>query len=308
MRLSRSVVSIILVVLTGLLVPLTLTATWLRNQVLDTDVYVATVKPLARDKIILDDIENQAVDAITNLIDTYVSQLPPEFQEFAEPIANETEDVIRDAIRKFLKSPTFRVLWEEANRSAHEQLDQLLTKPGSELNIQGDYVVLDLTEILKRVRDELVAEGVPYADQVPIEDLEFNYRLLPAKQLRTIRGWVGLLDKTASFMRIAILLCFAGALATSTARRPTLSYLGASFVAGGIAVRVFLGGVERIYLDRVPGEVSEPVARQVYAILLRNIYTWSLYAVWFGTVIVIAALIPTVRRQYQRWTHRAQLQ
>src|SRR5262245_38149560 len=62
----RRIVGTILLVIGCVLVPLSLSAVWVRNTLLDTDNYVATVGPLASDPHIQQAVANRVTDALVN--------------------------------------------------------------------------------------------------------------------------------------------------------------------------------------------------------------------------------------------------
>ena len=99
----RTVVAALLLVLACLLAPLSLVAVWTRNQLTDTDRYVATVTPLARDPAIQDAIADQITAQVftyldvrgltTQALDALAERgLPPalagQLQALAAPIAD----------------------------------------------------------------------------------------------------------------------------------------------------------------------------------------------------------------------------
>jgi transposase InsO family protein len=108
----RTVVATLLIVVACVLAPLSVVAVWTRNQVTNTDRYVATVSPLASDPA----IQNAIADQITAQVFTYIDirglttqaaealaqrgNLPPrladQLQAFAVPIANGVQSFTRD--------------------------------------------------------------------------------------------------------------------------------------------------------------------------------------------------------------------
>src|SRR5512133_835915 len=64
----RAVVATLLIVVACVLAPLSVVAVWTRNQVTNTDRYIATVSPLASDPA----IQNAIADQITAKVFTYI--------------------------------------------------------------------------------------------------------------------------------------------------------------------------------------------------------------------------------------------
>jgi hypothetical protein len=108
----RTILATLLIVRACVLAPLSVVAIWTRNQVTNTDRYVATVSPLASDPA----IQNAIADQITAQVFTYLDvqgltaqaaealaqrgNLPPrladQLQAFAVPIANGVQSFTRD--------------------------------------------------------------------------------------------------------------------------------------------------------------------------------------------------------------------
>jgi hypothetical protein len=129
----RTIVATLLIVLACLLAPLSVVAVWARNQVTNTDRYVATVAPLAEDPA----IQNAIADQITAQVFTYIDVrgltnevvdalatrgLPPrladQLQALTVPIASGVEGFTRTQVGKVVQSQAFADAWVQANRVA----------------------------------------------------------------------------------------------------------------------------------------------------------------------------------------------
>ncbi len=70
-----------------------------------------------------------------------------------------------------MQSKAFRTLWERINRVAHQQIVAVLTckkLARGVLVITSGKVLLDLSQVVRRVWDKLVAAGVAIAAKVPV--------------------------------------------------------------------------------------------------------------------------------------------
>ena len=160
-RRARWTVAVALVVLASLLAPVTLVARYARDELLDTDKYVATVAPLAEDpalqaavtdivttrlmdRLDVEDLARQALDALTE------QGAPDAVTALAVPLADQVEGFVRTQVARFLATQAFADLWEQANRAAHTQLDAALTGSGDGVVSTDDGVVrevLDVTDV-----------------------------------------------------------------------------------------------------------------------------------------------------------------
>src|SRR5436190_8123760 len=140
-RLWRRFCVAVLLILGFVLTPVAVLVTYAKTQVLDTDRYVATVKPLASHPA----IQNYVADTITtNLlaqvdVKAYVNQalqaLPAEgqllqrlpgqgaaSQALAGPISSAVQNFVHQAALRVVQSSQFQRIWEAANRTAHAQM------------------------------------------------------------------------------------------------------------------------------------------------------------------------------------------
>ncbi|MGN0117505.1 MAG: hypothetical protein ACI39M_08465, partial [Streptomyces albidoflavus] len=149
-----AVASGVLLVVTALLVPLAILSGWARLDIGDADDYVGTMEPLASNEHIQADIAAAVTDRVMRELDT-------------GPLQDTVAEFVESAIRSFTTTETFRTGWNAANREAHGAVQRALR--------EGDgngAVTLNLAPITQQVKDQLEADGVPFADRVPVEDVE----------------------------------------------------------------------------------------------------------------------------------------
>jgi len=162
----RTIVAVVLITIACVLAPLSVVAVWTKNQVTNTDRYVATVTPLASNP----DIQNAIADQITNQVFTYIDVkglttqavdalagrgLPPriadQLQALEGPIAGGIQSFTRTQVGKIVQSQAFADAWTQANRVAHQALVKTLTGQGDgAVTVQGDTVSLNLAPFIAR--------------------------------------------------------------------------------------------------------------------------------------------------------------
>jgi hypothetical protein len=179
----------VLLVLGSVLAPLAVTAVWVNSQVSDTDRYVATVAPLARDpalqravtdrittevfnRIDIVGLTNQAADALAR--QGVPDQVGTALHGLATPIANGVQNWVHDQVGKLVASDEFAQAWTEANRAAHAQLVAALTGDQSgAVVIQGETVSVKLATFIDAVKQRLIANGFTLAERIPEVNPEF---------------------------------------------------------------------------------------------------------------------------------------
>src|SRR3954471_9296038 len=127
----RPIVVVVLLVLTGLLAPLSVVAVWAHDQVSDTDRYIETITPLASDPAVQDAMVNRVTDELFTRLDVQaVTQaaidalsergLPPNaaagLSALSVPLANGIRGFVEDKVAEFVRSDAFQQAWIEANR------------------------------------------------------------------------------------------------------------------------------------------------------------------------------------------------
>lgn len=132
----RSVLAAVLLVVGVVLVPVGVTATWLRTTVTDTDTYVATITPLATDPAVTSFVEDRATARVMVAIsDQHLVERALDALEsrglpagatralglLAAPLAAQVEQVVRRVVTAVVESDQFATAWVAANRIAHAQ-------------------------------------------------------------------------------------------------------------------------------------------------------------------------------------------
>src|SRR3954471_10241686 len=118
----RRIVGSILLIVGCVLVPVSLSAVWVRSTLLDTDNYVSTVGPLASDPAVQHAIAKRVTDALFangNVEQKVADALPARAGFLATPVANGIHSAVEAATLRLAETDRFQTLWEKANRRAH---------------------------------------------------------------------------------------------------------------------------------------------------------------------------------------------
>src|SRR4051794_35022338 len=114
-----------LVILGSFLAFLSVFAIWTERQALNTDDWVATSGRLLHNQTIRAAVGEYLVDQLYENVDVRKELediLPGDASELAGPAAGGLRQVAGQGAEKGLETSTAQELWEEANRSTHEQL------------------------------------------------------------------------------------------------------------------------------------------------------------------------------------------
>jgi hypothetical protein len=294
------------------LVPVSLSAVWVRNTLLDTDNYVATVGPLASDPHVQQAVASRVTDALYDNADVQAKiadSLPARAAFLAEPVANGVHDAIERAALRLAQTDRFETFWERANRRAHEALVNVLTGGGSRVSTENGAVAVNIGQIVDNVKARLDAKGVTIFDDVEVPAAKQQLVIVQSDSLEQVQGLVDLLQTLAWVIPFVALACFAGAIGLSGNRRRTIQR-GALGVAFAVAVELALVKAGRnLYLDAVTTKKSTPgAAGAVWDQLTSFLRTAGLTAIAVALVIAFAAWIvgpSSAAITVRGWWHRA---
>ena len=308
----RRIVGTILLVVGCVLVPLSLSAVWVRNTLLDTDNYVSTVGPLASDPHVQQAVANRVTDALVNdaNVEKKISAaLPPRASFLAAPLEDGVRSAVDRAALRLAQSSRFETLWERANRRAHAALVKVLTGGGSRVSTENGTVAVNVEQIVENVKQRLDAKGITVLDNVQVPPDKQQLVIVQSKDLEQVQGLVDLLQKIAWVLPLIALACFAGAIGLSGNRRRTIQR-GALGVAFAVAVQlVLLKAGRNLYLDAVTTKKSTPgAAGSVWDQLTSFLRTSGLTAIAVALVIAFAAWVvgpSSAATSVRGWWHRA---
>lgn len=207
-RTLRSVSSAVLIVLACVLVPVSILTVWVHDIVLDTNRYVATMKPLASDPAIEAAAHNRIVHAVDVRVDgkevtaeiaawPQSQGLPPRAAKAVRGLAPQLDAAVNTAADKvatrFVRSDRFEKVWVTANRAAHTAVVHALTGQGrGALGVSDGTVTLDLGAAVDQVKKELVDAGLEPAAKIP--EVHKQMVLFHSDQLQKMRSAAHALD------------------------------------------------------------------------------------------------------------------
>jgi hypothetical protein len=306
----RTVVATLLIVLGCALAPLAGVAVWARNQVTNTDRYLATVGPLASDPA----IQNAIADQVTAQVFTYIDvqgltvqavdalaerrDLPPELvtrlQALSVPIANGVQSFTRTQVGKVVQSPAFADAWLQANRLAHEELVKALTgEGGGAITVENDTVSINLAAFIQTVKQQLVAQGFTLAERIP--QVNASFVLFQSKDITRARSAFNLLTTLGTWLPVIALLLIGLGVYVARDHRRALIGAGLGVAVAMLALALGLAVFRSIYLDAVPATVlPHDAAAVLYDTIVRFLRA-GLRAVFVLALVVAGGAFLTGR-------------
>ncbi|MFD9910683.1 hypothetical protein [Streptomyces sp. NPDC059063] len=275
----RAALSAALIVLACVLVPLGAVATWARYEIEDTGRYVATMAPLSADRAVRAAVADAVTESVLKEVD-------------AGPLQSTVASFVRDAVGSFTETAAYRAAWDAANRAAHSAVMDALE------NGADNAVTIDLAPILQQVKRQLDADGVPFADRIPVRHTTIT--VMKAQDLNDFRKGFRMLQVAGLWLPVAAVVLGAGGILLAVRRRRavTATALGTALGAAALAVAVAVG--RALTLDDLPPDVSRAAAGAVYDALTATLRTTAWVLLGVGLVVALgtwaAGNLPPFRR------------
>ncbi|WP_405193586.1 hypothetical protein [Streptomyces anulatus] len=272
---TSAALSAVLLVLLAVLVPLSALSAWVDLEIDDTDRYVAAVSPLASDPAVQNTVADLVTEEAMRQIDL-------------GPLQDTVREFLHETVRSFTTTEAFRNAWDTANRAAHKAVAAALDGDS------GEAVTIDLAPVIDQVKQDLVRDGVPFADQIPVERTEIT--VLGPGQADDLRDSFRLLRYGSIWPAVATLVFLVLVVGIATVRRGMRAGLwatatvGAGFVIGAIVLRVLVAVGRGRVLDEVPDSDRDAAAAVVDALTASLRTTvWVVLAV--GAALLVGAVV-----------------
>src|ERR1700712_5017652 len=236
-----------LVILGSVLAFLSVFAIWTERQALNTDDWVSTSDRLIENPTIRAAVGDYLVDQLYENVDVEKELediLPGDTKDLAGPAAGGLRQVAGDGAEKVLETSTAQTLWEDANRSAHEQLISVLEDKGEAVSTSEGNVSLNLGSLLTNLAGQIgLAKSL--AEKLPPDAGQIQ--ILHSDELKTAQNIAVAIKGLALVLSILTFLIFGLAIYLSRGGvgSPVL-FGGPGLTAAGLAVivpRHIAGGV-----------------------------------------------------------------
>ncbi|MEX2107694.1 MAG: SHOCT domain-containing protein [Solirubrobacterales bacterium] len=275
-----------LVVLGSVLAFLSVFSIWIERQALNTDDWVGTSDRMIQNETIRTALADYLVDQLYANVDiekAVEDKLPDDAKQFAGPLSGGFRSVAPDAVNRLLETSTAQGLWEDANRTAHEQLVAVVEDKKEGVSTDEGEVTLELATLVTNLAEE-IGIGADLAERVPPDAGQVT--ILRSDQLGTAQTIVVAIKGLALVFSLLTFLTFGLAIYLSRAGRwVTVLFCGVGLIAAGFAVIVVRQIAGGIVVDQlVVDQNVKPAAEEAWSIatsLMTSIAT---------TVIVVGVL------------------
>jgi hypothetical protein len=318
-RRTRVISAWVLVVVASLLVPISVISVWAIRTVTDTDQYVATMAPLARDPVIVNHLAQKATDELFSshiVKDRITAALPKKAKPIVTPIVAQVKNYTYQLALKVFESQKFGQLWDALNRRSHKAVVNILTGKQTPLqkNVgKAGQLVLNLTPALDELINKADARGITVFDPLRTilsQNKGLQLTVVSKQQVQQYSGIFNLVVKLKwAIPVIALVLALIGILVAVDHRKVVLRMaVGVSLMtllllaALSLGRNRFVGVADSHNLDgQVAGAIWDTLLRflkadlrwMLLAAVLVAIVMWLIgpasYAVWVRVHVARAA-------------------
>jgi hypothetical protein len=258
---------------------------WAQRQALNTDNWVETSGDLLENEQIRTTLATFIVD---QLYDSQAVQqrleevLPPRLQGLAAPAAAGLKEVARRNAPRVLGSAAALKAWETANRTAHDELLDIVDN-----GVGGRDISLDLKALVGEVAD---GTGLPANAVDKLPPNVANLQVASTDQLDNVRDLLHLF-KTIVWVLLGLAVAtFAGAIALAADRRRTVLNVGGCLMFAGIAVLAFRTLAGKYVEDSLADAPNaHAIAGDVWGIATRLMVDAAQGSFLFGLFVVLGA-------------------
>ncbi len=290
-----------LVILGSVLAFLSVFAIWTERQALNTDDWVTTSGRLIQNETIRAALSDYLVDQLYENVDVEAEledRLPKDVKELAGPAAGGLRQVAGDGAEKVLETATAQSLWEDANRSAHEQLIAVLEDKGDAVSTSEGNVSLNVGSLITNLADQ-VGIGQDLADKLPADAGQIE--ILRSDELKTAQNVAVAIKGLAIVLSLLTFISFGAAIYLSRdGRWVTVLYSGIGLIAAGFAVIVFREIAGGIVVDQlVVADSAKPAGEATWSIATSLMTSIATTVIVVGILFAVAGWLASPTKSAQ---------
>jgi hypothetical protein len=280
---GRSWLSAIALILAVVLTPAAIVTNWATSEVTNTQRFVSTLSPLAKNPAVQETIITEVTGIIEKQVDIKevtsslfeglgnALDLPDAAKKalglLAAPAASGIESMVQTLVSDVVKSDAFAQAWDKTLTLTQEQTVALLSgNPDSVIKLANDgTLTLPLKPIIVEIKKELVSQGVGFASAIPEVNTDITLGKVPELALARIIYQVGV--GVGTWLPWIVAALFVVGIAAARRRPRALAATGSVMLAL-MALLAFLFTSGRIVATTVIDPSYSPIVGAVYDALV----------------------------------------
>ncbi|WP_051432827.1 hypothetical protein, partial [Promicromonospora kroppenstedtii] len=304
---ARTATAVVLILLGALLAPVGVVAAWAERTLTDTDRYVATVAPLAREPVVQQAVAGRLTTAVMDKID--VGAVLKDVQDGLDergiapraaqaitalegPLTSGVESFVRNAADRVVESDQFESAWTQANRVAHEQLVDVMRGTGGDIAqiSQNGELTIQLGGLVDILKQRLVDRGLTLAGNLPTINATFT--VMQSSQLVEIQNRYAQVVALGTWLPWIVLVLLGAGVVAAVHHLRSLVVAGLALAGAMLLLAIGLAIARGLYLDALSGKVlrldaAETVFDQLVSFLRITLRTVGV----LGIVVALAAYL-----------------
>ena len=295
---SRGFFSWVLVVLMCVATFGAVLTVWVHYTTLNTSRFVNVVGPLVKEPAVDKALSRQVVDRLFVTYDLAKqiekqlnTKLPDLLKGVAEPASSGARGLAEALTNDALRSEAFQTVWRNILAAAHSEAVKGIRASGSiNINQQGE-VVLDISNLLKVVKDKLASVGLGFLKSVDIPSDLGQVVLYKNAQLGNAKKAVQLLDTlfwVLPWVAAFLLIC---AVLLAVDRRRALIGSAVGIILVTLALLGVLKGFESHYIGMINNVTNRTAAMVVASHVEGGLYLVVLGLVLLSVLTLVAAVV-----------------
>lgn len=296
----RRIAPYLLSVLLAMVLLLSTVAVWANKQVTNTEHFVQTVSPLANDPVVQQEMSGkitQAIVAVADIDGRLGAYLPGQLDFLAEKSNAAFQKLVMSLVGELVESDAFRSLWSGAARAGHVAIKQVLTGDGLANTVVAG--VLSLQSFIQVVIDALIARGATFLEKVSFIRSDYSFEIIRPETLHSIRGWVDVLQKSATLLPVFALLLSAFIIYISRNKWRGAQLVSVAWLLGAASVVAAVKMCENVYGNTLNARNNTPM--HVYRALTDGLNQAGvqLFFVAMFVQVVLTVSYRVKRKQYE---------
>src|SRR4051812_13050995 len=295
---GRGAAAVACLVIAALLTTPAALAFWAQRTVNDGQRYVQTVAPLvdspevqaAVAAKVTTAIQSQVnVEEILNQVFAGVITDRPRLEALVGPMAGAVNGLIESQVRAFIASDAFADAWVAASTRTQQATVRLLKgETSGAVSVQGDEVVLDVSDVVDQVKARLIDRGLTILERAPIPDTDRQIVLLQAPQLEKARTTYAVVNPVAKWLLVVVAALYLAAFALARSRPKMTVAVGVSLALNALLVAFALSVGRQLFIDELSGTDFGVAAASFYDTLLSFLKRGQRVLLLLGLILVVA--------------------
>jgi hypothetical protein len=266
-------------------------ALWVRDVVLDTGTWVATVGPLSRNEVVANTLSAYVVTELFSAVDVEGAAqeaLPQEFAVLSGPLVGVLRDLASDTVSTAIQSDQFNAVWQAAHRAAHGLAMEALRGDRSLLYLEDGNLTLDFGDTLGTIESTL---GLQELGLLSGEEAPGRIVLFTSAQVAYVQQMLAVIDSVGTILPLLALISFVLAWLVSLWRRWTIKWIGIGVVITMALSLLVIAALQPAVLASIADPVFRLLADESWDVIIRGLIIQTILLMAIGALLALGATL-----------------